>query len=399
MARILILDGHSPAALAFVRSLGRAGHWLAVGAANGSAAPAGLSRYCNLRWQYPAPTHGLTRFVEATELFARQNQIELILPMTDATTWPLASQSARFAGISYLGVPTPAAVELSSDKYWAVATAREVGISAPETLLVRGLGDLEPARDWGFPVVVKDRFSIRWRDELGIHGSVRFAFSWKDLVAAVQHRLGQADDLLVQRFTAGVGIGFATFVVNGEVRLPFQWRRIREKDPRGSGSSARRSVPLDPQVLDASRILLQRSGFQGIAMVEFKQSPAGGAWSLMEINGRPWGSMHLPLHCGIDFPRYLAEWYLEGRTPPPGVDYPVEVTCRWLLADLVHLENLWSGAPEGWPVPYPGFWSSLLAVAIPWYPGMGYDDFMLRDPRPGLSELRRWCRAHIGGRN
>src|SRR5208337_2602441 len=107
MARILILDGHSPAALAFVRSLGRAGHWLAVGAVEGVEASAFLSRYCRACWSYPAPTRGLSRFVQSTESFARDNQIELILPMTDATTWPLASNAERFSGISRLGVPTP----------------------------------------------------------------------------------------------------------------------------------------------------------------------------------------------------------------------------------------------------------------------------------------------------
>ena len=168
--------------------------------------------------------------------------------------------------------------------------------------------------------------------------------------------------------------------------------------PSNGGESARRTpaapaaVPDGPSPstlmsLRASRALLQRTGFQGIAMVEYKHPPAGGAWTLMEINGRPWGSMHLPIHCGIDYPRYLVDWYLEGRIPPEGVDYRVGITCRWLLGDLVHLENLWNGAPDGWPVPYPRFWSSLLAVAVPWHPRLGYDDFMLGDLRPGLAEL------------
>ena len=107
LARILVLDGHSPATLAFVRSLGRAGHWLAVGAAEGLAAPAWLSRYCRLRWQYPAPARGVTRFVESTEAFARESRVDLILPMTDATTWPLASHSDRFSGIGHLGRSDP----------------------------------------------------------------------------------------------------------------------------------------------------------------------------------------------------------------------------------------------------------------------------------------------------
>jgi predicted ATP-grasp superfamily ATP-dependent carboligase len=395
VARILVLDAQSSAALAFIRSLGRAGHWIAAGAEDGVAVSAFQSRYCRVRWRYPAPVRGATRFVESAAAFARQNNVELVLPMTDATTWPLARLSDRFAGISRVCAPSPAAVERSSDKYWAVNAAREAGIRTPETLLACGLEDIEPARAWDFPIVVKDRYSMRWKDELGIPGSVRFAFSWDVLVAAVRDRLTQAGDVMVQRFAPGTGMGFAAFAVNGEIYAPFQWQRIREKDPRGSGSSARRSVRLDPQVVSASRALLQRAGFEGIAMVEYKEGPDRDLPTLMEINGRPWGSMHLALYCGVDYPRYLVDWYLEGRTPPTSVDYKVGITGRSLVGDLVHLENVWRGAPDGWPVPYPQFWSSLQRVAVPWYPGLRYDDFMLGDVRPGLFELRRWCHARF----
>jgi predicted ATP-grasp superfamily ATP-dependent carboligase len=317
--------------------------------------------------------------------------------MTDATTWPLASRPERFAGWTRLGAPDRVAVERSSDKLWAATTAAECGIPAPPTLLARSIDDLDAARDWGFPLVVKDRFSIRWHGEVGREGAVRFAFNREELVALVERRLTGVGDVLVQRFTPGVGIGFSGLVADGRVLLPFQWRRVREKDPRGSGSSARCSVPLDPRVLEFSTSLLDRSGFRGLAMVEFKQDPATGDLSLMEINGRPWGSLQLPIYCGLDYPRHLVDWLLDDRPPPERIDYKVGIMARWLAADLVHLENLWNGPPPGWPVPYPRFWKSVLSVALPWYPGLKYDDFAANDVRPGMAGLGRWCRRHLPG--
>ena len=402
MARILVLDGHSVAALAFVRSLGRAGHWVAVGTSEGATALAELSRFCNYSCRYPGPTRGITPFLRTVEKFSKESGIDLVLPMTDATQWPLASRAGRWEAGARLGVPSEEAVRRASDKHWAIVTASQCHVSAPESLLVGSLADLQPARGWRYPVVVKDRYSIRWSGELAVAGSVAYAYRWEELVRTAEARLARAGDVLVQQFAPGVGIGFSAFVIDGEIRLPFQWRRIREKDPRGSGSSARRSVPVDGQVLSQSQALLDRAGFEGIAMVEFKQDVATGCLSLMEINGRPWGSMHLPLCCGIDYPRWLADWYLERQVPPLRAKYPTGVTCRWLTADLVHLENLWNGPPPGWPTPYPSFLHSLLAVSLPWYPGLRYDEFLMGDLRPGLAQLGGWLRAHLprsAGRN
>jgi predicted ATP-grasp superfamily ATP-dependent carboligase len=129
-----------------------------------------------------------------------------------------------------------------------------------------------------FPVVVKDRFSARWLGKRAVLGSVTYAYSQDDLRQKVEQRLGEAGDVLVQEFVAGTGIGFASLAVDETPHLPFQWLRIREVDPRASGSSARKSVPVTHEFFEFSRALITRIGFQGISMVEFKaawQRPCG----------------------------------------------------------------------------------------------------------------------------
>src|SRR5204863_4354523 len=104
-------------------------------------------------------------------------------------------------------------------------------------------------------------------------------------------RLAGARDVLIQRFVGGVGVGFSCFAHGGKALLPFEGTRVRETDPRGSGSSARKSVCLDAAVRQFSERLIAEVGFEGLAMVEFKRDPATGQITLMEINGRPWGSL------------------------------------------------------------------------------------------------------------
>jgi len=110
LARILVLDGHSSAALAFTRSAGRAGHWVAVGANRGLFAPAKLSRYCQLAIDYPISTQDASEFVSAVVEFARAQSIDLIVPITDWTVQPLSEQRVRFEGICRVALPPRDAV-------------------------------------------------------------------------------------------------------------------------------------------------------------------------------------------------------------------------------------------------------------------------------------------------
>ncbi len=394
MARVLVLDGHSAAALAFTRSLGRAGHWVAVGSNRDIFAPAALSRYCRCTFEYPSSTEGMGAFVEAILDFAIQQKIEAIFPATDWTTLPLSAERQRFPDFCRLALPSHKALELSSDKHCTIELARSLAVPTPRTWLIQSPRDLQTLPQLSFPIVVKDRFSVRWLGDRAVFGSVAYAYSTPDLEARVTSRLRDAGDVLVQEFVAGVGVGFSAFACNGDVRLPFQWRRLREVDPRGSGSSLRQAVALDADIFEFSRKLILGTGFQGIAMVEYKEMDSGKP-VLMEINGRPWGSIQLPIAAGIDYPLFLAERVLQGSVPPSEMRYKTGIQCRRMVGDLTHLENLRRGTPPEWPVAYPNFWSSLLKIAVPWYPGLRYDDLSFTDPKPGWAGISQWFRTRF----
>jgi predicted ATP-grasp superfamily ATP-dependent carboligase len=395
LARVLILDGHSSAALAFTRSAGRAGHWVAVGANPGVFAVAKLSRYCNLGFSYPVSTENVQAFVEATLKFVKHQAVDLVVPITDWTIVPLSEHREHF-GSCQVALPSRASVELASDKYQTLQVAKSLGIRIPPTWLIESQRDLQSPPSTPFPLVVKDRFSVRWLDGRAVFGGVAYVYSREELEHKVTDRLAAAGDVLVQEFVAGVGIGFSCFIANDDVRIPFQWKRIREVDPRGSASSCRESSALDEKIESDSSELIRRLGFDGIAMVEYKKVAGQADPVLMEINGRPWGSIALPIASGVDYPRYLIDWYLTGALPPKDQSYRAGVTCRRMVGELTHLSNLRVGRPANWPLPFPNFWSSLVRVAVPWYPGMHYDDLWLSDPKPGLAGLVNWFRVRMG---
>ena len=83
-------------------------------------------------------------------------------------------------------------------------------------------------------------------------------------------------------------------------------RRIRMMNPRGSGSSACRSVPVAHDVIDQVRDMISRSRWHGLFMVELLRDDAESPW-FMELNGRAWGSMALARHRGYRYPSWAVQ--------------------------------------------------------------------------------------------
>ena len=394
LAKILVLDGDSAAALAITRSAGQAGHWVAVGAHRGAFAAAELSRYCRTSLEHPIPADTPNEFIESVVAFAREHAVNLILPVTDRTLGPLATQRGRFDGVCRIAMPSQAAFEFASDKYRTIELARSIGITVPRTCLIPSTTELSRSAEFGFPLVVKDRFSVRWTMQKAVPGTTAYAFSPADLGSRVTERIDAAGDVLVQEFISGTGVGFSCFAVEGKASLPFQWERVREVDPRGSASSARKSIPLEKKIVAQSEELIVQMGFEGIAMVEYKRT-SDGQFVFMEVNGRPWGSIGLPIACGIDYPRHMIDWVLSGTLPPKNISYHENVLCRRVVGEMTHLANIRAGGPPNWPGDYPTFWKSLFQMSLPWRPGMCYDDVWLSDLRPGVAGIRNWFQSRV----
>jgi predicted ATP-grasp superfamily ATP-dependent carboligase len=269
-----------------------------VGGNRGLFAATKLSRYCSVGFDYPVSTDDPDAFVDAIVEFVRARSIDLIISITDWTLGPISLQRERFAGLCRIAMPSQRALDTVSDKYRTIKLAESFGIGVPRTDLVESVGDLSRWEESQCPLVVKDRLSVRWFSETStnkkaVFGSVAYAYSAPELANRVTERLRVARDILIQEFVSGTGIGFSCFVIGGKVFLPFQWERIREVDPRGSASSARKFVPLDQSLASLSLRLITEIGFEGVAMVGYKKA-ADGRLILMEINGRPWGSIGLP---------------------------------------------------------------------------------------------------------
>jgi predicted ATP-grasp superfamily ATP-dependent carboligase len=384
--RILVLDGNENQAVAAVRSLARAGHRVVVGAST-SWSKAGWSRDAAGTFVYPAPQQDALAFVRRISEEAAREPDTLVLPMTERTTLPLSlHRGVIYEAGARMVLPPHATVLRAFDKQETTRLAASLGISVPKTVTISGINEARRvAARLPYPVVLKPRSS----EEVGAAGEVTatgaplYARDVDEFLAAYEAISRRCSAVLAQEFIEGEGAGYFALMNEGELRVEFAHRRIRDVRPTGSGSAMRESVRPDPRTKEAALAILRALRWHGVAMVEFRRK-RNGTPVFMEVNGRFWNSLPLAVYAGADFPARLAEMAERGDTQTR-LDYQVGLKCRWLLGDLRHFIEVLRGAPRGYPGKFPSRRRTLAKICIP-ARGTRHDNFTLRDPLPELGD-------------
>jgi predicted ATP-grasp superfamily ATP-dependent carboligase len=149
--------------------------------------------------------------------------------------------------------------------------------------------------------------------------------------------------MLLQEYCQGAGVGVEMLVDKGKCLSVFQHRRLQELPYSGGVAVTAIAEPPNPALVQSSLALLRALRWSGIAMVEFKVDPADGQAVLMEVNGRYWGTISLPVMAGIDFPLY--HWKLvHGEMPVTPSEYAAGTKWRWTVGCIARLHGLLSAS-------------------------------------------------------
>lgn len=389
MGTILVTDGEQRAALAVVRSLGRAGHTVYV-CSTRARSLAGASRYAAGAAALPDPLARPADFVAEVERLVERRRIDMLIPVADASVLALLPQRDRFPGVS-IPYPPYEAYRRISDKALLLGAARTLGLAVPACHILPEPGTwvgLVPAGAH-FPIVIKPSRSIADGAEGRTFG-VRYARDPAELEARLAEFPRAAYPLLLQQRVVGPGIGVFLLLWRGEPLAVFCHRRLREKPPSGGVSVYRESVPPDPELVGRSRTLLEYFGWEGVAMVEYKLDAATGTPYLMEVNGRFWGSLQLAVDAGVDFPAILAAAGY-GEPPAPTRGYRAGVRSRWWWGDVDHLlARLRATDDLALPPDAPSRGRAILEFLRVLRAGDTPEVLKLHDPRPFLRETLDW---------
>ena len=391
-ARILVTDGEQRAALAVVRSLGRAGFTPLV-AESRNPSLAGVSRFAGGRFAVPDPLQTPERFAQAIARLSRELDVDLVLPITDASV--LAVLGIR-DGLGRAVVPFPSldAFRRISDKQAVHTEASRLGLAVPAQYTIADYSGAA-ALDVGslrFPLVVKPARSTTEAAGRRIKLGVSYASDPRALRDRLAALPAEAYPVLLQQRIVGPGVGIFELLWDGRLIATFAHRRLREKPPAGGVSVYSESIAADPTLVERSRALLERFQWRGVAMVEYKIDAATGAAYVMEVNGRFWGSLALAVDAGVDFPRLLVESAL-GRVPA-SPSYQVGVRSRWWWGDVDHLWTRWRHSADYLALPpgSPGRWRALWNfVAVK--PGARCAVLRFDDPKPFVRESLDWLRG------
>jgi len=338
-ARVLVTDAARTSALAAIRSLGRAGH--TVVAADSVQHPTGArSRYASEQAWYPSPFEaGAEATAAAIATLVTDLRIDAVLPVTDDVIVPL-DRHREFLPESCTPVMAGhAQLEAAGSKVTSTRLAGSLGVAVPRHEIVHDAAGTDGIIErLGTPVVIKpDRSRIVGPDGCLRRGSVSYAWSDAEARRAVE---AAGQQVVVQEYHAGVGLGIGMVLHQGRPLLAVQHRRLHEVPVSGGASARRETVAPEPDLLATACALLGELRWTGAAMVEFKAGPDGPAF--MEINGRLWGSLPLAVRAGCDVPAQMVAVHLgdeEACSATLDLSYRPNVRSRNL-----DLELLWIGS-------------------------------------------------------
>ena len=322
---ILIPDAHAMGSLASIRSLGRAGHRIIASSAQPDAI--GLaSNFVDVGLSQPS-YEDIECFLDWLATTIKREAIDLIIP-TEGFLLAIRPRFDKFCPL----LPIPQNAEnvyqafskfdlfktfLGSDSPPAL---RE---NLPPTLLIdQASVSLASSTECGGPFYLKADacYGLPESDSLVVRleelDSVR---------KSISENIKKYSRFIVQGHASGQGVGVFFLRWKGSIRAKFMHRRLHEVPIEGGVSSLRESWWHEEIYLDAlARV--NYLNWDGVSMFEYKWDSETGKFYLLEMNARFWGSLHLPIYAGVDFPKLLVAARDNELFPMP--QFATNVRCR-----------------------------------------------------------------------
>lgn len=327
---VLVPQADSLGTVAVIRSLGRAGH--RVHAVSVRADALGLrSRFAHRAVVSPPYADpGYARWVVE---YVRAHGIGAIVP---SESFLLALGAARADLLPLVPfAPDERTVLDAMSKYALFENLLARGAPhLPPTLLVpdlRAPPPLAALRRLGEPLYVKVDACAALD---GSPGATHRADGAAEARALLLRLAGSHARAVVQGHVPGQGVGAFFLHARGEVLAELMHRRLHEV-PYTGGVSSLRETWHHAAVRDDALEKLRAARWEGVAMMEYRWDPATGRFAFMEMNARFWGSLHLALYGGVDFPRLLLDAWRGVPFPAPRAR--LGVRCRHLPDELRHV--------------------------------------------------------------
>jgi predicted ATP-grasp superfamily ATP-dependent carboligase len=375
----LVLDGGSGAALSVVRSLGRAGWRVRVGAGTRSA----RSRYATGTVELPDAVADPSGFAAAVAAAVAREATSVVVPCSDASVQLVWMHADRLCGAAVMGGDRDSAL-LAIDKYRTLKLADRHGFPTPAWRAPSTIAEAESAlSELGLPCVVKPRHSYTWNGRSLTHRRHAFVRSRGELPAALAAGADHDGALpILQAYVPGRAISVSAVIARGRVLASVARETLSFSPVAGGTSVWKRTIPQHDIGVREALKLLQDIRYEGLAEIEY-QVGDDGVPCLMEIGPRAHGWVSLACAAGVDLPLVAAQ-VLTGETVAEQLPYRVGVEMRWPAGELDRIHDALRFRTD---LPPGVSRAQVLARSWPpWRPGMLYDNVDRTDLGPWIPQ-------------
>jgi len=350
-SKMMLLDGYSYRTLACVRSFGKKGIKFVVGGESKYDLSL-FSKYSKEKFTYTSPRLNILDFISDINSNIHKFNVGLVFPTSEAAI--LACDKHRKEIDGKLLIPKSEEIKIMFSKKNTLNLAKTLGVTTPTTFFLTNENINEIIGKINFPVIIKAESSEKLKGNRIVKaGGTSYIFNRGQLLNEYQKRIKHTPTLIIQEFIDGFGVGVSGIFKNGKPIVLFGHKRIREKNPFGGPSALAESISIDEELLESTKIIMEKIGYTGPAMVEYKVDRNTRIPYLMEINGRFWGSILLPLAAGLDLPYIWWKVINNIKVEPEETKYKIGIRGRYLLGDTKSLLLTLKGKPKGWPGFFP----------------------------------------------
>lgn len=378
---VMVVEAQTTGAIAVIRSLGRAGY--PVHAISHQRGALGL-RSQLAKAQLVCPHYTEAAFLPWLRAYLSENAIEAIVP-SESLLLALRPAIHEFAPLLAAG-PDPEILYAGLSKFDLLERLQGAPHLPPTLLLPdsRVLPSFHALESLGTPLYVKTDGTHANHGEAG---RVYACATGDEALARIQRLAPRFRKLLVQGHVPGRGVGAFFLVWKGELLAEFMHRRIHEVPHTGGVSSLRESW-FHPAIREDALSKLRAMSWDGVAMMEYRFEPESNRFHFLEMNGRFWGSLHLALAAGVDFPRLLLDAFF-GRSSRTPADFPIGVRCRHTFP--MEVQYVWSRLKDRAVPAHARAWSVLEFLLLGADPRVRSDLLFPGDRALYLEGLRRFA--------
>jgi protein-tyrosine-phosphatase len=326
------------------------------------------------------------RVMDCLQKIIDTEQADWLLPTSDSALEFVANHYARLSPLIKLACPDAATILTVLDKQSTIDAAVRCHIAVPRTHRIESFSQLHKEREGlRFPLIAKPRSR-----QLGASFKFRYYRDWSELEREFQRDSDFGRKYMLQEYEPGEGVGIEVLMADGCPQMLFAHRRLQEYPSTGGVSVVASSEELYPELVRSSVVLLREIGWEGLAMVEYRYDRDSRRATLMEVNGRLWGSVGLSIAAGIDFP--FAAWELAHGHKVESHRYQAGIRARWTAGVILRLHELFVN-PRSDGMPRPTTLAELFSAAKLFLPGTDDMLWVWDDPFPAIFEL-----LLVGGR-